>query len=284
MRHSIQQVFLQGWGTSFLISLCFAGCILGGLFIFSQTSGTGSVAECATDDITYTLNLISPAQLGVMEWQVGAYAVYQYRRVQTSVISALEGYFMPDVLKAGLASREVKFHIIGELSSSKQRRYWMRVNRLNFYRAIPIDIYRLVSPADLRITPETPRFDFPKNYVPSRFGLCQQTSIPIATLIKLGKSVLETPAGQFECVQYRVEFGTDSSPIEIWVNPKVSPLGIVRLRTPNEVLELTAHGQDTTFDIPELIQPVIDGVSTLEQGCTSCHGYDNCHEFISPPR
>lgn len=276
---------LQGWEKSLLISACLAAVILAGIFVLMQTSykGVGN-GENLTADMGYTLNLIAPAQLGVAQWQIGDYAVYHYRLKRVTSASVLKQSFASEATKARLASRDVKFHIIGELSTSGQRRYWMRKTGFAFFRAIPKDIYRLVSLDDLRITPETPRFHFVRNYVPSRFNAYQQTSTPRATLVKLAEVALETPAGRFECIQYRVEVGGKSTPIDIWANPNILPLGLVRVSTPNEVLELAAYGRDMDFNIPELIHPVIEGISTLEQGCTSCHGYDNCHKLISPPR
>ncbi|MEH0007931.1 MAG: hypothetical protein V6Z82_04335 [Flavobacteriales bacterium] len=176
----------------------------------------------------------------------------------------------------------MKFHIIGELNKSGERRYWMRKSGFEFFREIPNAIYRLVMPNDLRITPESPRFNFVRNYVPEHSLDCHQMSTPLATLVKQDEVTLELSAGRFDCIHYRVEFGQNSIPIEIWASPQISPLGIVRVSTPSEVLELTSYGQDRDINIPKLIQPVIDGISTLERGCSSCHG-SPCHEFIDPP-
>lgn len=288
------KAFIQhGWKSSFIIALCLASIILIGIFVVRKSSFFKEspayeemvlTTECSTDDVVYSLNLIPPEQLGVTEWEIGAYAVYQYRRQYPNLASLLKMHALPNNFRAPFATRDVKFHIIGELEVLGKKRYWLRKIGLNFFRSIPVDIYRLASHTDMRIADENPRYDFPRNYVPARFNACSQTSVPIATLIKLNEGVLQTAAGQFECVQYRVEFGTGSPPIEIWANPNVLPSGIVRVSTPNEVLELTDYGQDENFDIPAQFQPVIEGITTLAQGCTSCHGYDNCHEFISPPR
>ena len=280
LRNLIRQS-LQGWEVSIIISICLTGVIVAGIFVFRKVSDQESGAgKSLPGDMLQTLNLISSTQLGVQQWQVGDYASYQYRRPPEVVASQLKKN-IPDFLKMRLVPREAKFHIIGELSISEKKRYWMQVTGLSFYRDIPRDIYRLVSHADLRVTPETPRFNFVRNYIPKRFEAYQQTT-PMATLVKFGEVVLETPAGRFECIHYGIEVGGESTGIEIWVNPKISPRGIVRVSTPKEILELTAYGQDLDISIPELIQPVIEGISTLERGCNSCHG-SPCHEFISPP-
>ena len=273
----IRQGF-EGWKLSLMISICLASVILVGIFVFYQVVKTeGSI----DGDMLHTLNLISSTQLGVAEWQIGDYATYQYQR-QPRVYAKAMKQDIPGFLKARLVPRKVKFHIIGELNTSEQKRYWMRAVGFSFYRDIPVDIYRLVSHADLRITPETPQFNFVRNYVPTLFDTYQQTSTPMATLVKLNEVSLETPVGILECIHYRVEVAGKPVLIEIWVNPKISPRGIVRVSTPKEVLELTAYGKDPDVDIPKLIQPVIEGISTLNRGCSSCHGTP-CHIFISPP-
>ena len=281
LRDLIRQT-LQGWELSLIISICLSGVILAGIFVFRKVSDQEiETGKSLPGDMLQALNLISSTQLGVPEWQIGNYATYQYR-ISPEMIASQRNKNIPDFLKMRLAPREAKFHIIGELSSSGQKRYWMRVTGFYFYRDIPRDVYRLVSHADLRVTPETPQFNFVRNYIPKRFETYQQTFTPIATLVKLGEVVLETPAGRFECIHYGIEVGGQSTEIEIWVNPQIVPQGIVRASTPRNILELTAYGQDLDINIPELIQPVIEGISTLKRGCNSCHG-SPCHEFISPP-
>ena len=279
---------LHGWRVSLLISVCLTVLILAGIFTVSSVLREASyeevgVAECPTDEIAYTLNLISPSQLGVPQWQVGAYAVYEYKPKFSSLTSMLDQFFGTEGTKAHLSSRDVKLHIVGELGASGGKHYWLKATGLAFFRSMPRDIYRLASHLDLRLTPETPRFDIVENYVPLRFMDCNQTSTPLATLIKLEEGEIETRVGRLDCTKYRVEFGAYSSPIEIWANPKILPLGIVRIVTPTEVLDLTSYGNDVDVYIPEQFRPVYEGISTLEGGCTSCHGYDNCHEFIFPP-
>lgn len=273
---------LQGSGISLLISVCLAGVILAGIFLTQRSDKAVGPKACPTHNIADALNLIASTQLGIAQWQIGDSATYRYTSKLTTPQAVIEKYFGPDGIKARLSSRDVKFHIIAELNTSGEKRHWLRVTGLDFYRKIPKAIYRLVMPNDLRTTPETPWFNFVNDYIPVRTMNCDQTSTPLATLVKLEAVALQTPAGRFDCIRYRVEFSTDATPIEIWVNPKILPLGIVRVSTPKEVLELTDYGRDTDIQIPELIQPVIEGISTLKKGCNSCHGTP-CHEFISPP-
>ncbi len=274
---------VQGYEVSLLIAVCLSAVILVSLSVLRYISDKdGGTRACPADDIIHTLNLIPSTQLGIAEWQIGDYATYRYSPMLKTPLSAITRYFAPPAIKVRLSPRNVKFHIIGELNKSGERRYWMRKSGFEFFREIPNAIYRLVMPNDLRITPESPRFNFVRNYVPEHSLDCHQMSTPLATLVKQDEVTLELSAGRFDCIHYRVEFGQNSIPIEIWASPQISPLGIVRVSTPSEVLELTSYGQDRDINIPKLIQPVIDGISTLERGCSSCHG-SPCHEFIDPP-
>lgn len=282
---TVIQQSLHGWGKSLIISVGIAAAVLAGLYYMEESSYEEfGLGECPTDDIAYNLNLIAPAELGVEKWEVGDYAKYRYRRKLVTLTSVAEQYFSPSDMRSRAATRNVKYHIVGELSKSGKKRHWIKTTGLEFIRTIPRDTYQLVSPVDMRITSENPRYDYVKDYVPSQFNLCHQDSTALATLKKLGKVTLETSVGGLECTHYRVEFGPGSDPIEIWTNPKVLPSGIVKVSTPNEVLELVSYGRDMEFEIPKFIEPVIAGISTLGEGCTSCHGYDNCHESIYPPR
>lgn len=279
------QATLHGWGQSLIIAGCLAIAVLVGLHYIEKSSYEEfGLGECPTDDLAYSLNLIAPAQLGVEQWEVGDYAEYRYRRKLVTLTSVAEQYFSPSEMKSRMSARNVKYHIVGELDKLGKKRHWIKVTGLEFIRTIPRESYQLVTPADMRITSENPRYDYVKDYVPSQFNLCHQNSMPLARLTKLGEVELETAAGRFECNHYRVEFGSGSDPIEIWTNPNVLPSGIVKVSTPNEVLELISYGCDIEYDIPKFIEPVITGISTLGEGCTSCHGYDNCHESIYPPR
>lgn len=274
---------LKSWGISFLVSFCF-------LFIFligviprerSHIEEAESLLDSDTfryilDPATSALNLIVPEKLGVGHWEIGDYAEYQYHRYQSQPPS------FP--LSATDADKTVAFHIIGELETPAFQHYWMKITGLLFFRQIPGDIYQLVRPNDMRMTPENRAYKFFRNYVPSKEGFHDPNSLPRVKLVKLGRADIKTEAGRFECIHYRVELGPDFPTHEIWANAEVRPLGIVRMQSENEVLELTAFGEKSDFTVPKLFQPVFEGISKLDDGCTSCHGSDNCHESIFPPK
>ena len=115
---------------------------------------------------------------------------------------------------------------------------------------------------------------------------CDQTALPIAKLVELNREEIKTEAGSFECIHYRAELklNRNRSVLDIWASPTVPPLGIVRVRSENEMLDLISFGKDLEITVPSIFQPVIEGISKLDHGCTSCHGHENCHQSIFPPK
>ena len=229
------------------------------------------IERCGSQDFISNLNLISPPQLGVRRWQIGDYALYRHRRKQSENYDKLE--------------REVGFHVIGELERSGDQGYWLKQTGFHSFRTIPRDIYRWVKSHDLRTTQEGMNYEYLQNYIPSRVELCEQSDIPFAELLKLTTEKVETEAGMFECIHYRAVLPEPNrEALEIWVSSAIPPLGIVRAQSGNDILELISFGQNTEVTVPKLLQPVIEGISTLDYGCNSCHGYETCHESIFPPR
>ena len=181
--------------------------------------------------------------------------------------------------------RQVGFHIIAALEKSGSHGYWMRKTGFDPDRNIPRDIYRYVTVDDLRITAEYPKYQYTRNYFPILHDFCEQGTTPLAKLVKLGEGDIETEAGTFECIHYRAELGADHDhrSLEIWTSPAISPLGIVRARSEVESLDLISFGQDPEVSVPRLFQPVVEGVSKLDHGCSSCHG-KGCHTMFFPPK
>ena len=275
---------LKSWGISFLISLCLLIIFFIGIapkepprLKKAQSLSDPNAFRQILSRVKPVLNLIAPEQLGVKHWQIGDYAQYQYHRYQ--------GQPPPSSpLSPADAEKTVTFQIVGDLKTPTSRRYWMKTTGLLFFRHIPSDLYQLVHPNDIRMTAENRGYRFTKNYIPSKEAYGDPSHLPVVEYVKLGKATIETQAGHFECIHYRVELGPDFPTHEIWANAAVRPLGIVRVRSQNEVLELISFGQNRNITVPKLFQPVLQGISTLNHGCTSCHGSDNCHESISPPK
>lgn len=267
----IKQSF-QGFVWTVFISICLTFIVLVIVALSRESPEEIRLIRCSREGFIYDLHLIAPVQLGISRWQIGDSARYRYRRKQSGIGDKSE--------------REIGFHIIGELEKSGSHGYWLKKTGFPFHQkeTIPVDLYHWVTVHDLRITSKNVSYEDPLNYFPSRFTNCDQTDVPLAKLIELGKTEIETEAGTFECVHYLAELGWGDKTLEIWAAPDIPPLGIVRVESESESLELIAFGQETQITIPRLIKPVIEGISTLMNGCTSCHGYDDCHEMFFPPK
>ena len=265
----IQRSFRDLKGT-FLVSTCLAAVILLVLVLLREQET--QIVDCTQESIAYELNLIAPAQLGINEWNIGDYAHYRHRRKESPTSKNL------------LFDREVGFQIIGKLNTSDSHGYWMKKTGFFYFRSIPEEVYCYLTLNDMRITQQNRIYKFTQNYFPFRLKFCDQSATPLAKLTELSEETIETEAGIFQCTHYQVELGSNRNYMEIWASSSLPPLGIVRAQSQTDILELKSFGREREVVIPEMMQPVIAGVSALDYGCNSCHGYDNCHEMFSPPK
>ncbi len=273
------------WGINVLISLILASVVLF-IIVPKQNHQEGRYIRVPdVRELKHILNFVAPVQLGVDHWGVGDYAQYQYHR-HRSHSSESTGTIEETESPSGFSDdfKNVSFHIIDELTTPESHKYWMKIMGMLSFRNIEGDIYQLESPNDRRITSENRRYEFIHNYIPSKIEHYDFGDIPLVKLVKLGQATIETKAGRFECTHYKVELGSNLLTVEIWGTPKIRPLGIVRAQSQDEVLELISLGKKTDITIPKLMQPVIQGISMLDQGCTSCHEAGNCHKSIFPPK
>ncbi|MDE0322448.1 MAG: hypothetical protein OXN27_00870 [Candidatus Poribacteria bacterium] len=234
-----------------------------------ETTTPPSLLTGPKGKLEYDLNLVASAQLGIQQWQIGDYARYR---------------------KTDLVSREVPsapvfvdFHVIGELEESDVHRHWIKITGFRSFRHIPTASYRLVTVSDLRITPLNRTYNFTRNYVP-QLVRTNQSYTPQAKLMEIGPESIQTEAGTFECILYHAVLSDDETILKVWASSKVRPLGIVRVASETEMMELVSFGEKTDITIPTLIEPVIQGISKLEGSCTSCHESESCHERIFPPK
>lgn len=281
------QKTVRSLGISFLIAVFLAAVIL--FFIIpkqnSQTTEPRLPPLLMRSQLKYRMSLIAPAQLGITDWQVGDYAEYRHRHRRHDIRSSTTATKDEQTKSTSFSEgKKVSFHIINELKASDSHSYWVKMTGLISFRDIGGDIYQLGTPNDMRISLKNRRYEFIHNYIPIMHKSFIQSSIPLATLVELGQEEIETEAGRFQCTHYRVDLGAGLPSQEIWVNSQIRPWGIVRMQSRDDVLELVSFGQKTEITIPDLFQSTIQGVSKLNQGCTSCHAASNCHEFISPPK
>ena len=189
--------------------------------------------------------------------------------------------------------RDVVFRVVGKLEPSHalsrahgldtEDRFWLQASGLRSFRNIPKEVFHLAKPNDLRIISPKLSFELQSGYIPLEKTMFEQFSTPpFAKLTRLGRERIETPAGGFDCERYQIEIGEKE--LQVWVNPKIYPLGIVRITSVDEKMELVSFGYQDEVTLPQMIEPLIQGISTLGQGCSSCHASEHeCHTRVFPP-
>jgi len=257
-----------------------------GMIAISAVMATGIVALLAPRDQppdspwreSFTVNrgfprdldLLCPAKLG-LSWAVGDFAAYRHvRRDFTS-----QG--------KGSVTNDVRLHLIGTLTERGGDRFWLKETGFEEDRLIPKDIFRLVTLTNIQISSENRYYSQVHNYIPVNDTAYRTAPLRQVALKTIGNEMITTEAGRFDCVHYRVE-GKGSFQLDVWMNPTIKPLGVARARSREESLELLSFGNDRSIENPKLLIPILDGRSRLESGCTSCHGYKDCHEAIFPPK
>jgi hypothetical protein len=273
---------VSSWTGSIVLAVCLAAVIVIPSFkhrappegpVFTVETAQ---AHMSADGLPQQWQIFQPSAFGVETWNVGDFSRYHFDNGRTDT------------------EREVSFSVVGSLESDHavarhhnldpQGLYWLEVGGFRSFREVYQRIYQLVSVEDLRVRSSELSLLVQDGY----FGLHNTLydpypPPPFAALTKLDEETITTPAGSFECDHYLVEIGEER--IEVWADPAVSPMGIIRVVTRDQTLELIEHGIQGIQPLSPFIQPLIDGRSTLVGGCASCHGsYHDCHTRIYPPK
>lgn len=262
-----------GWTASL-----FGGSLLAALLLFAWTSlepSRGVRAESAYIGkmlrdlgLGVQIYLCQPADLGVEEWEVGDFARYAYR---------CEGP-RPD---AWDIAPEVTFEVLAKVAPEDRYgvlhgrpegpAHWLRGGGMASFREVRGDDYRLATPRDLRITRSTPSFHVIDHYFPIEMNLWYEVDPPPITWVDLGTERVRTPAGERECRRLRLITLDDVPGVDVWADPAVRPLGIVRITVGGESLELLEHGRRDAIEVPPMVAHLVSGEAAMTFGCSSCH-------------
>lgn len=208
--------------------------------------------------------LLSPASLGVARWEVGDHASYAYgcdgARPREAELSPLVAF---DVIGS---ADEQGLHHAGDEPPGDER-FWLRGSGLAGFRGVPGDDYRVASPAELRVTSEL-SFTFTPDYFPIP---TPRLPLPQLVLERRGTETIETAAGRMECEHLTGRAAPDLPAVELWANPAVRPLGIVRLELGPESLQLVACGKRAPEPLDARIVPTMQRTAPVLWSCASCH-------------
>lgn len=196
---------------------------------------------------------IAPEQLQVRNWQVGEFADYH--------------------LQTNTTSRLLSFHVAAQ-DSKTGNRFWLRTEGFTEFNKTKIELWRLLDETNLRPGSEQWGFLFPQGAIPLPFAPVTFLSNPIV-FEELENQVIETSIGNLECRHYFVYVrsqGKELVPLlELWTNPTVRPLGIVRARWRGVSLDLVQTGINPSMKIPESLQKDLNRTTPIDGTCIRCH-------------
>lgn len=186
--------------------------------------------------------LVDPKHLKVKDWKVGESAVYQ--------------------LKTNEESKQITFHVAAQ-DTRNENRFWLRTSGLVQFNEVDIELWRLLDNATLRLGSELRGFYFAHNAIPLSFQPITLSPDPLI-LEKLGEEVVETPIGNLISEHYFVFVRSPDAKLEplleLWANPSVSPLGLVRARWQDASLDLVQVNTKAIPDIPPVLLTEFDAL------------------------
>ena len=199
------------------------------------------------------LLLIAPEQVKVKNWEVGNSSAYH--------------------LRTNTESKQLTFQVVAQDASGSDR-FWLRTTGISKFKGVDIEFWRLLDKTNLRIGSELRGFYFSLDAIPFPFPLRKFLPVPVF-LEKQGDEVIITPIGAINCehifAYVRSPDGAREPLLELWTNPAVRPLGIVRARWRDAFLNLVESDTKAVLEIPPVLLAEFDRNTPLERSCTRCH-------------
>ena len=209
---------------------------------FQHRWRTAIAFEAITKDAPISTRhlFVAPSELGIHRWNIGDAAVYE--------------------LKTNILRKQISFHVSAPARAQFSSEFWLTTKGLLQYNGTDIDIWRLLSLNALRPGSEREEFLFARGAIP--FSIPQR-HVPVYPVILkyIGDENIETPIGVFRCKHYFVELqapdGHYAPLLELWANSKVLPIGIVRARWRDQVLDLVEIQKHPSPTIPAMLSETI---------------------------
>ena len=274
---------LNSWVGSLVMAACLTSLFFGGNYFLKARNSSESKPDPALSarivngfGLSEQWKQLVPEWFGIDEWARGQYAQY--------TMTGADGVtYAPEFQVVGKLEQDHKVARVNNMNAEGY--FWMRSSGFKTFRNLPGSDFHVMSAADMRFIKKTLSFEFFDDYIPIENSvLTGYARAPQASLTRVGREKVTTPAGAFACDIYEADLG--GMILKIWANPLVPPLGIVRLTSETETLELKAYGVETEdMKVPPIFQYVIDGVSTVAVGCSSCHAsHHDLHTPVFPPK
>ena len=197
--------------------------------------------------------LISPEQLKVKNWQVGDNSVYR--------------------LQSNTKNKQLSFEVISR-DSKEGDQYWLKTTGLIEFNGVELELWRLLDITNLRHGSEQRGFFFSMGAFP--FTLPHINYLQSRVILeKNGNEIVNTPIGNFKCEHYFVYISSPDGKymplLELWANPSVRPLGVVRARWKEARLELVQIIKNNSPQIPSMLLEEFHRKSPIGKSCNGCH-------------
>lgn len=232
-------------------------CILTVLIFidFRKQWEASQIFQRSTDNTSITLRhlFISPEEVKVEDWQVGNAATYQ--------------------LKTNLESKQISFQVAAR-DTENNNRFWLKTDGLFQLNKVDVEVWRLLDTTNLRPGSEIRGFYFSRNAIPFPFPPIKSPQ-GVVVLEELGDAVIVTPMGTIKCkhvfAYIRSPNGKLVPLLELWTNPTLRPLGLVRARWQDESLDLVQVTRKIMPEIPPILLAEFDRNTQLDGSCARCH-------------
>lgn len=228
-----------------LIAFCIIGLLTFGIFLdFKKKWKVVSTFHTIVSNAPLQKRclFISPAQLGIQTWDLGDFAEYQ--------------------LKTNTVSKQISFHVAANKKTHSSDKFWLKIEGLARFNEMDVDFWYLLSVNSLLPESDSDTVIFPRSAVPFFRQQHRYTPYPVL-LTRAGEVNVETSSGTFKCQHYFAYLlapdGSRKPLLELWANSSVRPLGIVRARWRDEVLELVRRQNQPSYEISEILSKTIKG-------------------------
>jgi hypothetical protein len=250
-------------------------------------------------DLESLLYLLRPGELAQEPWFAGQFAEYELA-LGAAGPDAVRPESPTEPRLAVGATRPLRIEVLREARADDAHLlrygqpypdlYWLRLRSIHSFREHRTDVYRLANPLDLRITQSLPAVSFQAGYIPL---VAAHGALPPEAELELREVAGETLALAGDAFDSRrfelyLHFAGESADVAeewvgtLWHHPRAGPLGIVRLHSTTDALELRSAGVADFEPLEPEIAPLVEGQSTLGDFCHACHG-ETYHERIYPP-
>ena len=243
--------------TTFLMFWVFLG------FWNKEKEATAFQSIAANQSLSFRHLFIPPEQLGIDTWKIGGYSKYR--------------------LRTNIYSKDISFHVAAAVDDVSPRK-WLRTSGIRNINGTDVEVWRPLNTTAIHPGSSKEQVLFANGMLP--FYTQQKVAVPYPVHLEyVGEVDVKTVIGTFKCQHY---FALLVSPtghyeplLELWANASVPPLGIVRARWRDEVLELVETQVEYPFEVPEMLAEMMSWQDTKNAGTHIRHSKSecsNCHD------